>query len=127
MIRIHENAFEFFGGVPEEVVYDQDNLILTSENYGDLIYTQAFFGYLQKRKFRVYMCRKGDPESKGKVKNVVGYVKNNYARYRTFYNIDQWNENCLSWLHRRYQFCVPLTSLCPDFEDRALCLFSVTP
>lgn len=75
MIRIHENAFEFFGGIPEEVVYDQDNLILTSENYGDLIYTQAFSGYLQKRKFRVYMCRKSDPESKGKVENVVGYVK----------------------------------------------------
>jgi transposase len=101
MIRIHENAFEFFGGIPEEVVYDQDNLILTSENYGDLIYTQAFSGYLQKRKFRVYMCRKSDPESKGKVENVVGYVKNNYARYRTFYNIDHWNEDCLSWLHRR--------------------------
>ena len=28
--------------VSEEVVYDQDNLILTSENYGDLIYTKHF-------------------------------------------------------------------------------------
>jgi len=67
IIRIHENAFEFFGGMPEEIVYDQDNLILTSENHGDLIYTKAFSGYLQKRKFRVYMCRKADPESKGKI------------------------------------------------------------
>lgn len=101
IIRIHENAFEFFGGMPEEIVYDQDHLILASENHGDLIFTQAFSGYLQKRKFRVYMCRKADPESKGKVEKVVGYVKNNYARYRTFYNIDQWNEDCLSWLQRR--------------------------
>ncbi|NLC67842.1 MAG: IS21 family transposase [Clostridiaceae bacterium] len=101
IIRIHENAFEFFGGVPEEAVYDQDHLILTSENHGDLIFTQAFSGYLQKRKFRVYMCRKADPESKGKVEKVVDYVKNNYARHRTFYNIDQWNEDCLSWIQRR--------------------------
>jgi hypothetical protein len=32
---------------------------------------------------------------------VVDFVKNNYARHRTFYNIDQWNEGCLSWLQRR--------------------------
>ena len=101
IIKIHENAFEFFGGMPEEIVYDQDHLILTSENHGDLIYAQAFSKYLQKRKFRVYMCRKADPESKGKVEKVVDYVKNNYARHRTFYNINQWNEDCLSWLQRR--------------------------
>ncbi len=47
------------------------------------------------------MCRKADPESKGKVEKVVDYVKNNYARHRTFYNIDQWNEDCLSWIQRR--------------------------
>jgi transposase len=101
IIRIHENAFEYYGGMTEEIVYDQDHLILISENHGDLIYTQEFSRYLQKRKFRIYMCRKADPESKGKVEKVVDYVKNNYARHRTFYNIDQWNEDCLSWLERR--------------------------
>ncbi|PQQ66261.1 IS21 family transposase [Acetivibrio saccincola] len=101
IIGIHERAFEFYEGMPEEIVYDQDHLILASENHGDLMYTQAFSRYLQKRKFRVYMCRKADPESKGKIEKVVGFVKNNYARHRTFYNIDQWSENCLSWLQRR--------------------------
>ena len=101
IIRIHENAFEYYGGMPEEIVYDQDHVILVSENYGDLIYTREFAGYHQKRKFKVYMCRKADPESKGKIENVVGFVKNNFARHRTFYNIDRWNEDCLSWLERR--------------------------
>ena len=82
-------------------MYDQDSLILTSENYGDLIYTKAFSAYLKKRKFRVYMCRKADPESKGRIEKVVQFVKNNFARHRTFYNIDQWNEDCLNWLQRR--------------------------
>lgn len=49
VIRIHENAFEFYGGMPEEIVYDQDHLILVSENHGDLILTQAFPAYKQKR------------------------------------------------------------------------------
>ena len=101
IIRIHENAFEYYGGMPEEIVYDQDHVILVSENHGDLIYTREFAGYHQRRKFKIYMCRKADPESKGKVENVVGFVKNNFARHRTFYNIDRWNEDCISWLERR--------------------------
>lgn len=101
VIRIHENAFEYYGGIPEEIVYDQDHLILVSENHGDLIYTHSFAAYLKKRKFRIYMCRKSDPETKGKIENVVGYVKNNYAHNRTFYNLERWNEDCVAWLKRR--------------------------
>lgn len=101
VIRIHENAFEYFGGYPEEVVYDQDHLILVSENHGDLIYTGEFASYLQKRKFKVRMCRRADPESKGKVEKTVDFVKDNFASNRTFYSIDRWNEDCLKWLKRR--------------------------
>jgi len=71
IIRIHENAFEYYGGMPEEIVYDQDHVILVSENHGDLIYTREFAGYHQRRKFKIYMCRKADPESKGYVKTSV--------------------------------------------------------
>jgi transposase len=101
IIRIHENAFEYFGGMPEELVYDQDHLILVSENHGDLIYTHQFSAYVQTRKFKIYMCRKGDPESKGRIEKVVDFVKNNFAHNRTFYNIQKWNEDTLTWLDRR--------------------------
>ena len=101
IIEIHENAFEYFGGIPEEMVYDQDHLILVSENHGDLIYTHQFSAYIQNRKFKIYMCRKADPQSKGRIENVVGFVKNNFAHNRTFYNLDKWNEDALSWLTRR--------------------------
>mgnify|MGYP002410575018 FL=1 len=46
IIKIHENAFEYYDGFPEEAVYDQDHLILVSENHGDLIYTKEFGAYL---------------------------------------------------------------------------------
>ena len=101
IIGIHENAFEYFGGFPQEAVYDQDHLILVSENHGELIYTKEFASYLQKRKFSVYMCRKADPESKGRVEKVVGFVKDNFASHRVFHGIDRWNEDCLKWLKRR--------------------------
>ncbi|KAF1085119.1 Integrase core domain protein [Sporotomaculum syntrophicum] len=101
IIGIHENAFEYFGGFPQEAVYDQDHLILVSENHGELIYTKEFASYLKKRKFSVYMCRKADPESKGRVEKVVGFVKDNFASHRVLHGIDRWNEDCLKWLKRR--------------------------
>jgi len=88
------------GGMPKEIVYDQDHLILVSENHGDLILTQEFAQYLTKRSFRIYMCRKQDPETKGRIENVVGFVKKNFARNRVFYHIDKLNEECRSWLDR---------------------------
>ena len=99
-IRSHENAFQYFGGMPEEIVYDQDHLITVSENAGDIILTGEFQSYKQQRKFRIYLCRKADPESKGKIENVVKYVKGNFADSRIFTTIENWNERCIEWLKR---------------------------
>lgn len=100
VVNAHEQAFAFYGGMPEEIVYDQDHLLLVSENDGDLILTQEFAAYVNTRKFRIHMCRKADPESKGKIENVVKYIKQNFARHRSFANVDKLNEQCLAWLKR---------------------------
>ncbi len=100
VVNAHEEAFAFYGGMPEEIVYDQDHLMLTSENHGDLILTHEFANYVEVRRFRIYMCRKADPESKGKIENVVKYIKRNFARHRQFTNVEKLNEQCLAWLAR---------------------------
>jgi transposase len=100
LINVHENAFEYYGGMPKEIVCDQDHLILVSENDGDLVLTKEFADYQKTRKFKIYMCRKADPETKGKVENVVKYVKSNFAKNRTFHNLEKLNEDCLTWLER---------------------------
>jgi transposase len=99
-IRCHESAFQYFGGMPEEMVYDQDHLITVNENAGDLILTGDFQAYKQERGFRIYLCRKADPQSKGKIENVVKFIKGNFAKSRTFFNLGSWNEKCLAWLER---------------------------
>lgn len=100
VVNAHEQAFAFYGGLPEEIVYDQDHLLLVSENNGDLVLTQEFAAYVDTQKFRIYMCRKADPESKGRIENVVKYIKRNFARHRPFHNVDKLNEECLAWLAR---------------------------
>ncbi|WP_144941637.1 IS21 family transposase [Paenibacillus sp. 32O-W] len=100
VIDAHELAFTYYGGMTKEIVYDQDHLLLTSENFGDLILTHEFAAYVHHRGFQVHMCRKQDPESKGRIENVVKYVKQNFARHRVFVSVDKLNEECLAWLDR---------------------------
>lgn len=100
VVSTHERAFQYFGGMPNELVYDQDILIAVNENAGDVTLTKEFQDYVSLRKFKVHLCRRADPESKGKIENVVGYVKKNFAKNRSFANIEKWNEQCLKWLER---------------------------
>ena len=87
-------------GIPNELVYDQDNLIVVSENAGDLILTAEFEAYRRHRNLTLHVCRKADPESKEKIENVVGFIKHNFAKHRIFTTIDAWNEQGWNWLRR---------------------------
>ncbi|WP_427916574.1 IS21 family transposase, partial [Thermincola ferriacetica] len=100
LVEMLNHAFEYFGGVPKELVFDQDKIVAVSENYGDVIYTHEFERYRQATKFKVHLCRAADPESKGKVETVVKYVKNNFAAHRIFVDLASFNTECLEWLDR---------------------------
>jgi transposase len=99
-IDAHEKCFQHFEGIPEQLVYDQDKLMLVDENKGDLILTEPFRQYTKHRGFKLHFCRKSDPESKGKIENVIKYIKYNFLRGRTYVDIDILNGQALAWLKR---------------------------
>jgi transposase len=84
MVNAIRSCFEWMGGKPGELVFDQDRLIAVNENYGDIIYTQEFEAFRQSEKLDIYLCRKGDPPSKGRIEAVVKFFKYNFARYRQY-------------------------------------------
>ena len=100
VIDAHEQCFIFFMGVVEQIVYDQDKLMLVSENHGDLLLTQEFRSYVNYRGFSLHFCRKADPQSKGKVENVIRYIKYNFLRGRKYINTPVLNEQSGQWLAR---------------------------
>ncbi|MFC0561416.1 DDE-type integrase/transposase/recombinase [Halalkalibacter alkalisediminis] len=57
VLRCHENAFEYYEGRTDEIVYDQDKLMTVSENGEDIIYTEEFQAYKQQRGFSIYLCK----------------------------------------------------------------------
>lgn len=99
-IIAHEKSFAHFGGITDEIVYDQDKVFIVSENAGDIILTDVFRSYTREQSFNLHFCRKSDPQSKGKVENLVKYVKQNFLYNRTFYDIDTLNVEALGWLIR---------------------------
>lgn len=99
-ILAHDKAFEYFGGQTREIVYDQDRVLLLEENLGDILTTKEFGLYIQEMDFTPVFCRKSDPESKGKVENVVGFIKKNFLRGRVFNGEDNLNDSALGWLKR---------------------------
>lgn len=99
-VEAHHFAFEFFGGVPRGILYDQDSVFIHDENLGDYQLTHCFSSFCKSQDFKAVFCRKADPQSKGKVENVVKYVKQNFLRGRKYVNIELLNKEVLSWLSR---------------------------
>jgi hypothetical protein len=100
VIFAHEKAFEFFEGIPKTIVYDQDRTMIVDENIGDIILTTTFQQYTKTRNFKLHFCRKADPESKGKIENVIQYVKKNFLYNRTYFDIETLNIQAIAWLGR---------------------------
>lgn len=100
LIDAHNKSFEYFGGMPKEIVYDQDRILSVSENNGDIIYTEGFQSYISSMRFKTRLCRAYDPESKGKIEAVVKFAKYNFAKHRVFEDINSFNEDSFKWLDR---------------------------
>jgi len=101
VIRHMLDAFDYFGGRPEEIVIDQDSLMVSSENAGDIIFTKDFKYAVEEQDCSLYVCRKADPESKGKIENMVKFVKGSYLSTRDFKAVREANTGALKWLSRR--------------------------
>ncbi len=95
------DGFDYFGGYAAELVIDQDSLMVVSENYGEILYTKQFASFIEEMGIKMYVCRKADPESKGKIENVIKYVKYNFLSLRDFETVEEANESLSKWLNRR--------------------------
>lgn len=99
-VQACHRCFRYLGGMPQEIVFDQDSLVCVAENSGDIIHTYEFEKLRQECKFSVYLCRGADPESKGKIESVVKYIKGNFLEHRIYVDDEILNSSLLDWLDR---------------------------
>ena len=97
-IRLHDEAFRYFGGLPEECVYDQTKMVVISEQFRELEVNQRFQEYATTAGFRIHACCGYDPESKGKVEAGVKYAKQDAFYGDTFLDEADLRRHIQEWL-----------------------------
>lgn len=97
-IKAHRRAFFYFEGVPSECVYDQTKLVVIKEKYGEVLYNEIFHQFALQVGFHPHICRKSDPQSKGKVERTIQEIKNDFLYGRTFLDLEDLRSQGYKWL-----------------------------
>lgn len=96
-----EEAFRFWGGVPEQVLVDNARALITLNNprTGELVINPTFAAFARHWGFTPKACWPHRPQTKGKDERGVGYVKRSGLAGHRF---DTWGqmESHLEWWNR---------------------------
>ena len=98
-IGCHEAAFEHFGGIAHEYLYDNPKTVVLSRDFeGSRIeWNPVFWDFSTYRGFQPRVCRPYRAQTKGKVESGVKYVKR-FLRGKAFDSLDHLNEALMNWI-----------------------------
>jgi transposase len=96
-----EDAFRYFGGVPQELLFDQMKAVITRDlrlQGGALVRNLEFLRFAHHWSFTPRACRPYRAQTKGKVERPVRYLRDNFAYGRTFANDADLDQQRRRWL-----------------------------
>jgi len=96
-IQCHIHAFQFFGGVPRKILYDNLKAVVLARLGADIRFNPAFMEFAGVFGFEPSPCNVARGNEKGKVENGIHYLRVNFLSGREL----QWpevNEQARAWL-----------------------------
>ena len=100
-LACHRHAFEFFGGVPVNVIVDNCKTAILSHPYGlTPMLNPHYADFAAHYGFTVKACNVGKANEKGIVENGVGYVKHNFLSGRPISEFLSLNPAVQLWLEQ---------------------------
>ncbi len=102
LIRCHINAFQYFGGVPEEILYDNMKTVIIKKSFRskDSKWNQIFSDFSRHYGFILRTCKPYTPKTKGKIENTIGYIKRDFFEGTPFISFNDISIKLLQWLKR---------------------------
>lgn len=99
-LDLHERAFAFLGGVPEEILYDNDGMIVVPHAWhdGQPTVQPDLLTFATHHGYRVRLCRPYRAQTKGKTERSIGYVRQNFLCGRQATSVEDLNTQVLTWL-----------------------------
>ncbi len=100
VIRMHLNAFSFYGGFTDTILYDNmkqiviDRKIKASESR----FNPKFMDFAEYYGIVIRLCYPYRPETKGKIESTIKYLRYNFWTGKTFDSLSDINVQCREWL-----------------------------
>lgn len=101
LMRGLEHAFEFFGGVPHEILFDQMKAVVIEDQRPAgrrVLENPEFLRFAAHWGFRIRACRPYRAKTKGKVERPIRYVRQSLLYGREFTGDSDLNAQALHWL-----------------------------
>ena len=99
LLLCHEKAFEAFGGVTRQVVYDNMKTVTLGRDTNNRpMWQSRFLDFATYYDFQPVLCSPRKPRSKGKVEAAIGYIKKNFCPGRSFTDLTDLNNQLQKWL-----------------------------
>lgn len=101
LIRCLLRTFEWIGGVPLCVVFDNMKTVATGRDKDrNPVWNKTFFKFAVEMDFHPELCTPGQANQKGSVENLVKFVKGNFLAGRDFFDRGDLKEKLAEWLSR---------------------------
>ena len=96
-----EEAFTRFGGVPNELLFDQMRAVVLSDGRvggGELVLNGEFLRFAAHWGFHPRACRPYRAKTKGKVERPIRYIRDSFFYGRAFASDEDLNEQASRWV-----------------------------
>jgi transposase len=100
LIQCHEHAFEWFGGLTEEILYDNPKTVVLKRDWAGRVieWNPQFWDFARYYGFTPRLCRPYRAQTKGKVESGIKYVKRSFVKGRLFPVQEAMNPMVQEWL-----------------------------
>jgi transposase len=101
-LKCHQNAFEYFGGVTKEILYDNIKVVIIKRKNPSTAseFHPAFADFRDHYAFIAYLCRPYRAKTKGKIERAIGFVKDNFLYGRIFSSLEDLNAQARQWMEK---------------------------
>lgn len=99
----HIRAFEFFGGVPREILYDRMRNVYIRRVAGKHEFNRSLVSFATHYGFTPRVAPAFAPWVKGKVERPIYFVRENFWRGYVFSSLERSNVDMLAWSHQTAQ------------------------
>ena len=95
---MHRRAFEFFGGVPQKILYDNLKTVVLHHVGATVQFNPMFLGFAGHYLFEPTAAPPYYPQAKGRVEGSIRYIRHSFFYGRSFASLDEVRAAAARWM-----------------------------